>query len=81
MMLCGAWRLAYAFALLARALAWQAVWELFRLGVLPASGGAGAVPVSDQCVAAPSCFVAACSSGALGKLIALARRVQAYDAR
>ena len=39
MMLCGAWRLAYAFALLARALAWQAVWELFRLGVLPASGG------------------------------------------
>ena len=42
---------------------------------------AGAAPVSDQWVAAPSCLVAACSSGALGKLIALARRVQAYDAR
>ena len=72
MMLCGAWRLAYAFALLARALAGKLSGSCSGLECCRRAAVAGAAPVSDECLAAPSCFVAACSSGALGTLIARA---------
>ena len=51
MMLCGAWRLAYAFALLARALAGKLSGSCSGLRAAPASGEPGALRLQRRRVA------------------------------